>query len=771
MLDTNARAQHGMLMMILQRFNSITQCRLGLVLAATLLILPSCGGGGGGGGTDLLPIAANKSLSIRENQFVVGSILAPGSDGERYNFSLTGGDDAALFTISASGILSFVEAPDFENPLDGDADNIYEVSVQVQRGKASTTEAFYVEVLDVDEAPLFQSETEDAFDENTSGVVHVLNAVDPEGQSVQYRIRSVQGPNAGVFDGFSIDASTGEISLATPLDYEAEAAGGVYVTRVEASDGVNAAGHVVYLELLDIPGKTTAGARIDGVFQYEAATYQLGRAGDTDGDGFSDLLITSLHNSVYLLFGDEAIASIETPGGVSIPLAEPAVGERITFINSSCEDCPATISTSDTDIDGDGLKDVVIAYPNFPDANSGSGVGRVYIVFGAEINAARENGDVEIDLGMPGRASITLVGDGGRLGFGRSIASGDIDGDGFSDVAIGSPFNADAAAEQFRGIILVAYGSELRNMGRDPIKEGDLPQGSNVVVTREPSRGFGSSVAVLPDVDGDSSGEIATGAPNANEIILVSGSELQVARLSGTNIVVDSPSQLGVGFLKGASGQGNQSLGRSLASVPDIDGDGSSDLMIGGQSFNQDFPGAFLVYSGTLRSSMLVEAGVPLNAMTSQQGVKIFNTEINENLLNEDFYVGGGANIDGNSVADLLIGSPTSNLLGRKGGGAWVLFGEAIRINSPADIDLSTLSGSQGLALAGVDTSDSCGRSLTGLGDLDGDGLEEVAIGSSGSANSLQRAGEGYLLSGKMLRDLPKENNTVIDLQPLFGLE
>ena len=70
------------------------------------------------------------------------------------SFAITGGADAALFSIDGSGNLTFISAPNFETPTDFDADGIYEVTVQVSDGNGGTdTQAISVTVTDVNDAP------------------------------------------------------------------------------------------------------------------------------------------------------------------------------------------------------------------------------------------------------------------------------------------------------------------------------------------------------------------------------------------------------------------------------------------------------------------------------------------------------------------------------------------------------------------------------------------------------------------------------------------
>lgn len=109
--------------------------------------LAACGGGGGGGNeandnlaslpatpANSIPvISSDSSVLVTENTLSVLDVSASDDDGDALSFSLSG-DDAALFTISESGVLTFVTAPDFEAPTDSDADNVYDVTVSVSDG-------------------------------------------------------------------------------------------------------------------------------------------------------------------------------------------------------------------------------------------------------------------------------------------------------------------------------------------------------------------------------------------------------------------------------------------------------------------------------------------------------------------------------------------------------------------------------------------------------------------------------------------------------------
>jgi len=99
---------------------------------------------------------------IVENQTLVSLVDVSDAEGDALTWSLATSSDSALFTIhSTTGELSFVSAPDFENPLDNNANNICHVMVSVSDGKLTTTRKQIILVTDVDEVPslLLRSET------------------------------------------------------------------------------------------------------------------------------------------------------------------------------------------------------------------------------------------------------------------------------------------------------------------------------------------------------------------------------------------------------------------------------------------------------------------------------------------------------------------------------------------------------------------------------------------------------------------------------------
>lgn len=128
------------------------------ILTTTLILaLISCGGGGGGGGnTAVTPTPATPNntpptiinpglLTVLEGTSVVTTINATDAQGQTISFDLLGADASAL-SITNNGILSFNNAPTFNNPLDANADNIYQVNIRASDGQAFSNLALSINV-------------------------------------------------------------------------------------------------------------------------------------------------------------------------------------------------------------------------------------------------------------------------------------------------------------------------------------------------------------------------------------------------------------------------------------------------------------------------------------------------------------------------------------------------------------------------------------------------------------------------------------------------
>ena len=126
-------------------------------IAFSILLLISCGGGGSGGSSDngngyggssnTAPVISNTdmNISVQENQISAFTVNASDADGDTLTYSLSG-DDSSLLSISSSGVVTFNTAPDYENPADADANNIYKLTASVSDGSLSASMNFEISV-------------------------------------------------------------------------------------------------------------------------------------------------------------------------------------------------------------------------------------------------------------------------------------------------------------------------------------------------------------------------------------------------------------------------------------------------------------------------------------------------------------------------------------------------------------------------------------------------------------------------------------------------
>lgn len=186
------------------------------------------------------------SISVLENTNFVTTVAASDADnGQTLTYSIAGGADAALFTIDpVTGVVSFITAPDFENPADAGGNNMYDIVVRATDNLGAFDEqALAITVDDTNDgaAPVITSNGGGAtanitIDENAA-IVATVQAEDPDGTASTYSI--VGGADAALF---SIDPQTGQLVFINAPDFENPADAGqnnVYDVIVQASDGVN----------------------------------------------------------------------------------------------------------------------------------------------------------------------------------------------------------------------------------------------------------------------------------------------------------------------------------------------------------------------------------------------------------------------------------------------------------------------------------------------------------------------------------------------------
>jgi hypothetical protein len=253
---------------------------------------------------------------------------------------------------------------------------------------------------------------------------------------------------------------------------------------------------------------------------------------------------------------------------------------------------------------------------------------------------------------------------GGR--FGASVAGlGDVSGDGFADVAVGAP-HADPNGPS-SGLVRVFSGRDGSELWR---LEGDSD-----------SDWFGFSIDAAGDVDGDGIGDLVIGSPLGTP---PEGSATVVSGRDGATIWVWSGEAPGERF------------GHSVAGAGDVNGDGFADVIVGAPHANAGgtFAGRARVFSGADGSVLHSFDGFAWDQL--------------------GFSVGGAGDIDGDGRADVVVGAPLADSTAFNSGSAFVFSG--------AD-------GSEILAVHGVQIGDQLGSVVHGAGDVNADGKPDFLVG------------------------------------------
>jgi hypothetical protein len=291
---------------------------------------------------------------------------------------------------------------------------------------------------------------------------------------------------------------------------------------------------------------------------------------------------------------------------------------------------------------------------------------------------------------------------------GASVSSaGDVNGDGLADIMVGAP-NHEA------GRVMLVLGSITGDLS--------LAEAHATLLGEDDSDHVGEDISGAGDVNGDGYDDLLIGALADDDAGLSSGSAyLVLGGVTGTTSLTDAHAKL--------IGEGSDEYaGAAVSGAGDVDGDGLDDLLIG--AFRND--------EGASQggSAYLVLGGVSGSQSLSTAHAKLIGEE-------REAFAGhalsGVGDVDGDGLGDVLIGAYGSDAGGSGSGSAYLVLGG--------------VSGSLGLSdghahLVGESSSDRAGFSVSGAGDVNGDGHADLLVGAPGEETGGSYAGSAYLVLG-----------------------
>ena len=389
------------------------------------------------------------------------------------------------------------------------------------------------------------------------------------------------------------------------------------------------------------------------------------------------------------------------------------------------------------DVNGDGIDDLIIGAEG-SDSNGNGGTGSSYVIFGSDAGIPHP-----FDLStLDGTNGFTINGEASSDYSGNSVsAAGDINGDGIDDLIIGAE-SADPNGISGAGSSYVVFGSDTGlnhpfNLSALNGTNGFALNGEGLVDSS------GVSVSNAGDINGDGIDDLVIGAFYAGININDRSGKSYVVFGSDTGI----PHPFDLSALDGNNGItingvaiGDHS-GVSVSGAGDFNGDGVDDFIIGADYSdpnNNDRAGSSYLIFG---SDTGFAHPLNLSALDATTGIT-FNGVAEGDRSGRS--VSGAGDVNGDGIDDLIIGASRAE---NNAGSSYVVFGSTTGLLSP--FNLSTLDGLNGFTINGIMTFDNLGSAVSGAGDVNGDGIDDLIIGAYGaSPNSNISAGSSYVVFG-----------------------
>ena len=310
--------------------------------------------------------------------------------------------------------------------------------------------------------------------------------------------------------------------------------------------------------------------------------------------------------------------------------------------------------------------------------------------------------------------------------FGISVSNaGDVNGDGFDDVIVGA-FGADPNGLS-SGSSYVVFGKASGFSANFDLSTLNGNNGFRLdgVAAHDFS---GRSVSNAGDVNGDGFDDLIVGAYGANPNGDSSGSSYVVfGKASGFSATMELSSLDGSDGFRLDGMTAGDSSGWPVSNAGDVNGDGFDDVIIGAHYAgpNGHSSGSSYVVFGKASG---FSATMDLSSLDGSNGFRLDGREENDF---SGLSVSTASDVNGDGFDDVIVGAIGAHYAGPNGnwsGSSYVVFGKASGFD--ATMNLSDLDGSNGFRLDGEATGDYSGASLSNAGDVNGDGFDDVIVGA-----------------------------------------
>jgi subtilisin family serine protease len=457
-----------------------------------------------------------------------------------------------------------------------------------------------------------------------------------------------------------------------------------------------------------------ADASFTGENEFDNSGYSISSAGDVNGDGYDDIIIGAEGNSdgayksgqTYLILGKSA-----GWGYISLSEADASFTGVNEFDNSG-----KSVSSAG-DVNGDGYDDILIGVPN---------ASTVYLILGKQTGWL-------MDTPLNQAADASFLGN-GWLGHAVS-SSGDVNGDGYDDIIISAPLaNGEASVAGKTYLILGkasgwAMDTDINNADASFLGEGELDKA-------------GWSVSSSGDVNGDGYDDILIGSHTNDEGGNWAG---QTYLIFGkpTGWTLDTPLRTGsdASFI----GETGYRSGLSVSLAGDINSDGYDDILIGAPYEWPLYPDppagkAYLIFGKQTGWSMDTLLSTVDASFNGTENITTWGAD------NTGIYVSPAGDINGDGYDDFIIGDDMGSEVNQSGGN--LFFGRPGGWHQNMDITEADVNINGG------------GKAAFSAGDVNGDGMNDLAFGTYLNDEAAFSAGKSYVMFGGLA------NGTVNDGSP-----
>lgn len=412
---------------------------------------------------------------------------------------------------------------------------------------------------------------------------------------------------------------------------------------------------------------------------------------------------------------DDATITCTTPSGTPGMSVDVEVSNVLGLGRLSSGYRYFSAAPNHTDLNADGIADLVVGAP----LDNSAGGGAVYVFFGSADSAELADTDTT-------HASVKLVGEVAGDNFGISVCAGDVNGDGLNDLIVGANLANQPNAPD-AGSVYVFFGP-LSAGATLPAAAADIEISGETVVAGDR---FGSKIE-LGDLSGDNQAEIMVSAPrhdgNGGTPNVIVDSGCVYVFMGGSGTQSEPAAQAEIKFDGALAGD---QLGLALK-CGDLNHDGIADLVLGDPLADPYGP-PLLQNAGAV---FVMLGGNGLAAKTLASADWVLTGEAAGDQFGTAFSIG---DVDGDDLADLVVGAPLNSYVDANAGRVYVFLGSSSASSASAAL--------ADIKISGMPTHDSFGQSLV-VADCDGDHVADLLIGAPHADYLNDGNGRAYLFRG-----------------------